>query len=204
MPAIYGRISIMEPTKDTLVTHLAQDIQHHDLGQAGRDAALKIARDTNISDPTGTFGRLYKDAQALENAGVTRNQLEQLGFPRLKVETRGNQGEVVLTDGKGTTMPVRLSDVEKNIDNKKAEAFAKKIHEHADFGSSSDREALRTAFIQAAKTNQTAALEERINFYLGEMGDSRRVNYAPNHDLDTGEYLKLMSGDNVKDEIDCF
>src|SRR5277367_1361840 len=131
----------MASTTDALVNQLAQDIQHHDLDKAKQDVASIITRDTNIADPSGTCNRLYKDAQQLLASGVTRDQLMQLGFPKVNVESK--DGGIVLSDGNGFKMPVTLGDVMKDVNNTQAEAFAKKIHESADFGNPRNRDELR-------------------------------------------------------------
>jgi len=189
----------MASTADALVNQLAQDIQHHDLEKAKQDVASIITRDTNIADPSGTCNRLYKDAQQLLASGVTRDQLVQLGFPKVNVES--NDGGVILSDGNGFKMPVTLGDVMKDVNNSQAEALAKKIHERGDLGDPRTKEELRKAFVEAEKTGQSQILEERINNYLAEMGDNRRIYYSLNHHEDAFPALLLYSGKNIKDSI---
>jgi hypothetical protein len=169
---------------DVLVNRLVEDFRHQDFAATVKDAGAILSRDNVFSNPKACVNQIAQDVKTLLSEGIPAERLKQLGFPAATLDLKPGEDGAVIRGSDGSAMPVELKDVVKDLTNinDKAEAIANRIHSKADLGSPKEKDELRKLFVEARKSGQELILEERINFYLGEKGDERRIWYGLNHE----------------------
>lgn len=125
---------------DKLVTQLARDVQTHHTESAKGDVSKILARDVDKADQAGTSARLCRDLQELREAGMTTEQLTQLGFPVVSVGACAKSDQVV-PKGADATKDI-LTGAERTERLNNYEDVAHFVCFHKGFGSGEERAAI--------------------------------------------------------------